>query len=106
MGTGAIIFSDLKNDRQNDVNFRVTDALRFEGKTGPYLQYTYARIKSMIRKAGERAKAKEDVNPVYLDDPKNVAPVKNVVPISGHCKEKRSGNIPYCKICSCRMQTF
>lgn len=48
IGVGAVIFNDLKNYRINDIEFNLEDTLRFEGSTGPYLQYTYARIQSLL----------------------------------------------------------
>lgn len=50
IGVGAVIFNDLKNDRTNDIEFNLEETLRFEGETGPYLQYTYARINSLLSK--------------------------------------------------------
>ncbi|MEQ2529309.1 arginine--tRNA ligase [Robertmurraya yapensis] len=50
VGTGAVIFHDLKNYRQNDIEFSLKDMLRFEGETGPYVQYTHARAASLLRK--------------------------------------------------------
>lgn len=49
IGVGAVIFNDLKNYRVNDIEFNLEDNLRFEGNTGPYLQYTYARINSLLK---------------------------------------------------------
>uniref|UniRef100_UPI00403F1032 arginine--tRNA ligase n=1 Tax=Oceanobacillus sp. FSL K6-2867 TaxID=2954748 RepID=UPI00403F1032 len=51
VGVGAIIFHDLKNDRQNNIEFSLEDMLKFEGATGPYVQYTHARACSILRKA-------------------------------------------------------
>ncbi|MBP2079496.1 arginine--tRNA ligase [Oceanobacillus polygoni] len=51
VGVGAIIFHDLKNDRQNNIEFSLGDMLKFEGATGPYVQYTHARACSILRKA-------------------------------------------------------
>lgn len=48
IGVGAVIFNDLKNYRTNDIEFHLEDILKFEGETGPYLQYTYARIMSLL----------------------------------------------------------
>lgn len=55
VGVGAVMFHDLKVFRQNDVHFELEDMLRFEGETGPYVQYAHARACSLIRKvqAGE-----------------------------------------------------
>jgi arginyl-tRNA synthetase len=51
VGTGAVIFHDLKNDRMNDIEFSLGEMLTFEGETGPYVQYTHARAHSILRKA-------------------------------------------------------
>jgi arginyl-tRNA synthetase len=51
VGTGAIIFHDLKNFRMNDIEFSLEDMLKTEGETGPYVQYTNARANSILRKA-------------------------------------------------------
>ncbi len=49
IGIGAVVFNDLKNYRINDVEFNLDDILKFEGETGPYVQYTYARIQSLLK---------------------------------------------------------
>ena len=51
IGVGAIIFQDLKNERTHNIEFSLDSMLKFEGETGPYLQYTYARARSILRKA-------------------------------------------------------
>lgn len=53
VGVGAVIFYYLLNNRIKDVSFKMDDALSFEGSTGPYVQYTYARTCSILEKAGE-----------------------------------------------------
>ena len=53
VGVGAIVFYYLSNNRIRDINFMMEDALSFEGNTGPYVQYTYARTCSVISKAGD-----------------------------------------------------
>ena len=50
VGTGAVIFHDLKNYRLNDVEFSLEEMLKFEGDTGPYVQYTHARASALLRK--------------------------------------------------------
>lgn len=52
VGIGAVVFADLSTDRIRDVVFDWDSILDFEGETGPYVQYTHARIKSLLRKAG------------------------------------------------------
>lgn len=49
IGVGAVIFNDLKNYRLNDIEFNLNTILEFSGNTGPYLQYTYARINSLLK---------------------------------------------------------
>ena len=51
VGVGAVIFNDLYNQRIKDVSFRWEKLLNFDGETGPYVQYTYARCSSILRKA-------------------------------------------------------
>ncbi|ERI89691.1 arginine--tRNA ligase [Clostridiales bacterium oral taxon 876 str. F0540] len=53
IGIGSIVFTYLKNNREKDIIFDWKEMLNFEGETGPYVQYTYARGKSILRKAGE-----------------------------------------------------
>ncbi|MBV4419454.1 arginine--tRNA ligase [Clostridium tyrobutyricum] len=53
IGIGAIIFTYLKNNRERDIIFDWDEMLSFDGETGPYVQYSYARGKSIIRKAGD-----------------------------------------------------
>lgn len=50
VGVGAVIFDDLYNQRIKDVSFKWENLLNFEGETGPYCQYTYARCSSILRK--------------------------------------------------------
>ena len=52
VGVGAVIFHDLFHQRIKNVNFSWDEVLSFEGSTGPYIQYTYARAKSIMRKSG------------------------------------------------------
>ncbi|AYD40380.1 arginine--tRNA ligase [Clostridium fermenticellae] len=50
IGIGAVIFTYLKNNREKDIVFNWNDMLSFDGETGPYVQYSYARGKSILRK--------------------------------------------------------
>lgn len=51
VGIGSVVFHDLKNDRLNNFDFVLEEVVRFEGETGPYVQYTHARAMSILRKA-------------------------------------------------------
>lgn len=52
VGIGAVKFQELYNNRIKDYVFDWNEVLNFEGESGPYVQYTYARAKSVLRKAG------------------------------------------------------
>ena len=53
IGVGAVIFTYLKNSREKDIVFDWKEILSFEGETGPYVQYAYARGNSILTRAGE-----------------------------------------------------
>jgi arginyl-tRNA synthetase len=71
IGVGAVVFNDLKNRRARDVIFDWDEVLSFEGETGPYLQYTAARIASMLEKLGRPPRADADF--ALLDAPEELA---------------------------------
>ena len=65
VGVGAIVFYYLSNNRIKDINFMLEDALNFDGNTGPYAQYTYARTCSVLDKAKDidrTAKGEYEIN--------------------------------------------
>lgn len=53
VGIGAVIFHDLFHQRMKNIDFSWEEILNFDGNTGPYVQYTYVRAKSVLRKYGE-----------------------------------------------------
>lgn len=53
VGVGSIVFTFLKNSREKDIVFDWKEMLSFDGETGPYVQYAYARGKSILRKLGK-----------------------------------------------------
>jgi arginyl-tRNA synthetase len=63
VGVGAVVFHDLKNERVDNFDFNLSEVVRFEGETGPYVQYTNARANSILGKAAVQADAS-----VALDD--------------------------------------
>ncbi|MCF6139373.1 arginine--tRNA ligase [Pseudalkalibacillus berkeleyi] len=67
IGVGAVIFNDLKQSRLNDVEFDIEQMLRFEGETGPYIQYTYARACTLLTK-GSWGEMKETNPPYNIDE--------------------------------------
>ena len=60
VGVGAVVFYYLSNNRMRDINFVMEEALSFDGNTGPYAQYTYARSSSILEKAAPLEKADFD----------------------------------------------
>ena len=68
VGVGAIIFHDLFNQRIKNVDFSWKEVLNFDGTTGPYAQYTYARAKSVLRKAGKTVEVGEVDYAALTDD--------------------------------------
>ena len=73
IGVGAIVFYYLTNNRIKDINFSLEEALSFEGNTGPYVQYTYARACSVLSRAGEVLDA-----PVQITTEEEAALVKTL----------------------------
>jgi arginyl-tRNA synthetase len=51
IGLGAVVYTFVKNGRERDIVFSWSDVLDFDGDTAPYVQYTYARARSILRKA-------------------------------------------------------
>lgn len=68
VGVGAIIFHDLFNQRIKNVDFSWKEVLNFDGTTGPYVQYTYARAKSVLRKANKTVEIGEVDYTALTDD--------------------------------------
>ncbi len=68
VGIGAVIFNDLYNGRIKDVVFSWEKMLSFEGETGPYVQYTNARARSVLRKAGVETVSANKVDYSSIDE--------------------------------------
>ena len=68
VGIGAVIFNDLANSRIKDEIFDWNQILNFQGETGPYIQYTYVRTKSVLDKVGELPKAEEVKEELLTDE--------------------------------------
>jgi arginyl-tRNA synthetase len=64
VGIGAVKYADLSKNRNSDYIFNWETMLSFEGNTAPYLQYAYARIKSIFRKAGAESLS----SPIFLQE--------------------------------------
>ena len=68
VGIGAVIFNDLANSRIKDEIFDWNTILNFQGETGPYIQYTYVRTKSILDKVGKVPDFKDIDTNILLDE--------------------------------------
>ena len=66
VGVGAVVFNELSNNRIKDYVFSWKQVLDFNGETGPYVQYTYARCASILRNAGDDANDLSGFDPSYI----------------------------------------
>ncbi|MCQ2569957.1 MAG: arginine--tRNA ligase [Limosilactobacillus sp.] len=64
VGVGAVIFHDLKNNRRNAIDFNLDEVVKFEGETGPYVQYSRARAESLLRKGNKRDFSETDLTQI------------------------------------------
>lgn len=82
VGIGALIVNDLKHRRERDIVFDWDQALQFDGETGPYLQYAYARIRGIMSKAGI-AEPPEAIAFSALDEPESRALLRALADFPG-----------------------
>jgi arginyl-tRNA synthetase len=68
IGVGALVFNDLKHNKIKDIVFDLDEVLRFDGETGPYVQYTYVRICSLLNKSGIDVNNIKKINYTYNED--------------------------------------
>ena len=68
VGVGAIKYADLSQNRQSPIIFEWDKVLSFEGNTAPYLQYSYARIQSIKKKAEEMGKVITSDTKIVIKD--------------------------------------
>ncbi len=68
VGIGAVVFNDLFSDRTNDITFTWDQVLDFEGDTGPYVQYAYARCCSILRKYDAQKTKKKILHELLTED--------------------------------------
>ncbi len=77
VGVGAVVFSALWNNRIKDIVFSYDKVLNFDGETAPYVQYTYARCASALRKGGEIDFDNIDLSSITTDEGYEV--IKSVI---------------------------
>lgn len=97
VGIGAVIYTYVKSGRERDIVFSWEEMLDFEGDTAPYLMYTYARIKSILRKAAEQGIApSRDNDKIALltsDDEYNV--IRTLADFPDAIKKAAASNEPF-----------
>ena len=76
VGIGAILYTFLKNSRERDIIFTWKDILDFEGESGPYVQYAYARGRSVLSKAEEAEIDYESGDPALLTSDEEYALIR------------------------------
>ena len=77
VGVGAVVFSALWNNRIKDIVFSYDKVLNFDGETAPYVQYTYARCASALRKGGDIDFDNMDLAAITTDEGYDV--IKSVI---------------------------
>ena len=77
VGVGSVIFNDLYNQRIKDVSFKWEHITSFEGETGPYVQYTYARCSSILRNV-DNFTLTSDIDYSVLSDESSVELLKEI----------------------------
>jgi arginyl-tRNA synthetase len=91
MGIGAVVYGVLSQNRKMDVVFDWDKMLSFEGNSAPYLQYTHARAKSVLRKAES---AKREAGSQKLDE-NDRALVRVLLKFPGVLEEARAEHLPH-----------
>jgi len=79
VGLGAVKYADLLPNRQSDYVFSWDKMLALSGNTAPYLQYAYARIKSIFRKGGETSNIKHRTSNIELAAPEEFALARHLL---------------------------
>jgi arginyl-tRNA synthetase len=94
VGVGAVIFNDLSNNRIKDISFSWDTAFSFEGETGPYVQYTYARACSVLRKAGDEPLDPSVLNGTCFEDDVSAMVVRKLEQFGDAVRDAQMKNEP------------
>lgn len=92
IGIGAILYAFLKNSREKDIVFSWDSMLDFEGESAPYVQYSYARGKSILRRSGEVV---SDVDFSLVTSDEEYALVSQLNAFSDACRDAAEKNEPF-----------
>jgi arginyl-tRNA synthetase len=95
IGLGALKYFILKVDPRKNMTFNPSESIDFNGNTGPFIQYTYARIKSVFRKAEQTGvKLDPDLLPKASAGPKEIMLIKLLRNFTKTVSEAAAGNSP------------
>jgi arginyl-tRNA synthetase len=78
VGVGAVKYADLRQNRLSDYQFDWDKMISFKGNCGPYLQYAYARNRSILRKSGDE----NPRGPIVLEAPEEIALARTLLPFA------------------------
>ena len=78
IGVGALTFNYLKSNKNKDIIFDLDETLRFDGETGPYVQYTYVRTKALLEKAGFDVTTVKDIAYDLLQKQEEIELIKSL----------------------------
>ncbi len=97
VGIGAVIYTYVKSGRERDIVFSWDEILDFEGDTAPYLMYTYARTKSIIRKAMDQGfKPSSDPEVIKtLTDDEEYSVIRSLADFEDAVKKAAASNEPF-----------
>jgi len=79
VGIGAVKYADYSNNRTSDYIFNFDKMLAMEGNTAPYMQYAYARIKSIMRKGQIDTAKLKDIKEIYLNESTELELAKQLI---------------------------
>ena len=91
IGIGAVVFQELHNNRIKDYTFSWEKVLNFDGETGPFVQYNYARTSSLLKKAAEDA---EKIDALFTTDEGILSGAKYIVSDAAYALEKLIYELP------------
>ena len=97
VGIGAVIYTYVKSGRERDIVFSWEEMLDFEGDTAPYLMYTYARTKSILRKAKEQGfepSSDEEILKLLSSD-EEYSVVRSIADFPDSIKKAAASNEPF-----------
>ncbi|MCF0196987.1 MAG: arginine--tRNA ligase, partial [Bacteroidaceae bacterium] len=96
VGLGALKYFILKVDARKNMTFNPEESIDFNGNTGPFIQYTYARIRSILRKANENGWSIETLDPDTELNDKEISLIQNLQGFTNTVKQAGKDYNPSC----------